>query len=139
MTEIEKGWHCTFTLKYHIVWVTKYRDEKFFGLVEKQAREVLKQVANEYDWEIEELGVEPDHIHVYVSAEPTDRPDDIVKWLKATSAKRLSQKYPYLANKKGNVWGRGYFISTVNDKTTSQQIKRYIQNQKQVAAQGTLF
>ena len=138
MSEIEKGWHNVYTLKYHIVWVTKYRYNKFFGQVEKEARQIFFGIAKEYDWEIEELGVESDHVRIYLSTEPTDRPDDVVKWLKGESSKRLGRKYPYLKNKKGAVWARGYFISTVNDKTISEQIKRYIRNQKAVSSQGKL-
>jgi putative transposase len=139
MANIEKGWHCVYTLKYHIVWVTKNRYNKFFGQVEKDTKETLKQIAQDYDWEIEELEMMPDHIHLYVATEPTDRPSDVVKRLKEESSKKMGRKYPYLKNKKGAVWGRGYFISSVNDKTTAQQIKKYIRNQKAVAAQGKLF
>jgi len=137
--EIEKGYHCVYSLKYHIVWITKYRYNKFFKQVEQEARKVLQQIAVDYDWEIEELGVEPDHVHVYISTEPTDKPTDVVKRLKEESSKALGKQYPYLKNKKGAVWGRGYFMTTVNDRTTSEQIKRYIRNQKLVAAQGKLF
>lgn len=80
-----------------------------------------------------------DHLYLYLSTEPTDRPSDVIKKLKEESSKALGIKYPYLKNKKGAVWERRYFITTVNDKTTSEQIKRYIRNQKAVAAQGTLF
>ena len=139
MGAIEKGWHCRYTLKYHIVWITKYRYSKFYGQVEKDTEEALKQIAKDYDWEIEELEVMPEHVHLYVATEPTDRPCDVVKKLKEESSKRMGKKYPYLKNKKGAVWGRGYFISSVNDKTTAQQIKKYIRNQKIVAAQGRLF
>jgi len=139
MAKIEKGYHCVYSLKYHMVWITKYRYKKFFGSVEKEAVKILKWIAESYDWEIEEMDVSPDHLHLYISTEPTDRPSDVIKKLKEESSKTLGKKYPYLKNKKGAVWGRGYFITTVNDKTTSEQIKRYIRNQKAVAAQGTLF
>lgn len=104
---VEKGWHCRYTIKYHIVWVTKHRYNKFFGQVEKETKEVLKQIAQGYDWEIEEMEVMPDHVHLYVSTEPTDRPCDVVKRLKEESSKLMGKKYPYLKNKKGAVWGRG--------------------------------
>jgi putative transposase len=139
MTSIEKGWHNTYSLKYHVVWVTKYRYNKFFGQVEKDTKEALKQIALDYDWEIEEMEMMPDHIHLYISTEVTDRPCDVVKRLKEESSKQMGKKYPYLKNKKGAVWARGYFITTVNDKTTAEQIKKYIRNQKAVAAQGKLF
>lgn len=137
--EIEKGYHCVYSIKYHIVWISKCRYKKFFGQVEKRTQEVLKQIASEYDWTIEEIDISPNHIHLYLAAEPTDRPDEIIKWLKSDSIKILSKEYPYLKNKKNAVWGRGYFITTVNDKTTSETIKRYIRNQKQLANQDRLF
>jgi putative transposase len=136
---VDKGYHTTYSFKYHIVWVTKYRYAKFFGQVEKDAIVILKSIAVEYDWEIEEIDVSPDHVHLYLVGEPTDKPCDIVKRLKEESSKFLGRKYPYLRNKKGAVWARGYFMTTVNDKTTSEQIKRYIRNQKHVAIQGSLF
>jgi len=139
MSLVERGWHCSYTLKYHIVWVTKYRFNKFFGQVEKETKETLRQIATDYDWDIEEMEIMPNHVHVYVSAEQTDRPCDVVKKLKEESSKAMGKKYPYLKNKKGAVWARGYFISSVNDKTTSEQIKKYIRNQKIVAAQRKLF
>jgi putative transposase len=139
MAAIEKGYHCVYSLKYHVVWITKNRYSKCYGSVENEAKNILKQIAQDYDWEIEEMDVSPDHIHIYISTEPTDKPSDVIKRLKEESSKTLGSKYPFLKNKKGAVWGRGYFITTVNDKTTSEQIKRYIRNQKTVAAQGTLF
>jgi len=136
---MDKGYHTTYSFKYHIVWVTKYRYAKFFGAVEKEAVVIFKSIALDYDWEIEAIDVSPDHVHLYLVGEATDKPCDIVKRLKEESSKILGRKYPYLKNKKGAVWARGYFMTTVNDKTTSEQIKRYIRNQKQVAAQGSLF
>jgi len=137
--EIEKGYHCVYSIKYHIVWISKFRYKKFFGQVEKRTQEVLKQIASDYDWTIEEIDVSPDHLHLYLAAEPTDRPDDIIKWLKTQSSKTLGKEYPYLKNKKNAVWARGYFITTVNDKTTAETIKRYIRNQKELSKQGRLF
>ena len=137
--EIEKGYHCAYSIKYHIVWISKCRYKKFFGQVEKRTQEVLKQIASEYDWTIEEIDISSDHIHLYLSSEPTDAPDAIIKWLKSDSSKILGKEYPYLKNKKNAVWARGYFITTVNDKTTSETIKRYIRNQKQLSNQGRLF
>ncbi len=126
--KIEKGYHCIYSLKYHIVWVTKYRYAKFFQHIEQETSMTLKQVAFDYDWEIEEMDVSPDHVHVYLGMEPTDTPCVVVKKLKEESSKVLGRKYPSLRNKKGAVWARGYFMTTVNDKTTSEQIKRYIRS-----------
>lgn len=76
------------------------------------------------------MDVSADHVHLYVATEPTDRPCDVVATLKAKSASRLQDEFPELRAGKGRVWGRGYFISSVNDRTTSQVIIQYIKKQQ---------
>lgn len=124
------GDHTTYILKYHIVWITKYRRKKFFEKHQIRCREILAALCLEYEWLIEALDVSPDHTHLYVATEPQDRPSDVVATLKAKSASILRQEFPELRAGKGRIWGRGYFISSVNDKTTSHIIIKYIRNQK---------
>ncbi len=124
-----KSDHAVYSLKYHIVWITKYRYKKFYSVHKQRCKEILAQIATEYEWKIEALTVESDHVHLYLSTDPTDKPCDVVKILKCKSASVLKQEFPILQTGKGNVWGRGYFITSVNDKTTSITIRKYIQNQ----------
>jgi len=140
-TNLKKSDHAVYSLKYHIVWITKYRYKKFFAEQQKRCKEILIQIATEYEWEIEEMSVEKDHVHLYISTDPTDKPCNVVQVLKCKSASILKKEFPFLKSGKGNVWGRGYFISSVNDKTTSEMIRRYIQNQQheQQIKQATLF
>ena len=137
--DIYKTAHVVYNIKYHLVWITKYRYKKFHGRVAERTKELLLELGLEYEVPIEEISIEPDHVHIYIRMDPDDRPSKVVQVLKSQSAKVLKQEYKYLANKKGNVWGRGYFITSVNDKTTSEMIKRYIRNQKQEAKQMKIW
>jgi putative transposase len=137
--KLYKASHTVFSLKYHIVWITKKRVRKFYRVVADRAKEILAVVGEENDVMIEEVSVEPDHVHLYVMIGPEQALCDAIAAMKAASAKLLQQEYPYLADEKGRVWGRGYFVTSVNDKTTSAVIKKYIQNQWTHRAQLDIF
>lgn len=137
--KLYKASHTVFSLKYHIVWITKKRVRKFYRLVADRAKEILAAVGEESDVVIEEVSVEPDHVHLYAMIGPEQALCDAIAAMKAGSAKLLQQEYPYLADEKGRVWGRGYFVTSVNDKTTSAVIKKYIQNQWTHRAQLDIF
>jgi len=137
--KLYKASHTVFSLKYHIVWITKKRVRKFYRLVANKATEILAVVGEENDVMIENIAVEPDHVHLYAMVGPEQALCDAIGAMKAGSAKLLQQEYPYLADDRGRVWGRGYFVTSVNDKTTSAVIKKYIQNQWAQRAQVELF
>lgn len=135
--------HATYVLKYHIVWITKYRRRKFIEEKRTRCKEVLHSICVEYEWIPETLEVSSDHIHLYLVTDPADRPCDVVAILKSKSASVLKQEFPELQAGKGRVWGRGYFISSVNDRTTSKIINQYIRNhnreEERLAKQLRLF
>ena len=137
--KLYKASHTVFSLKYHIVWITKKRHKTFYRLVANRAKEILAVVGEENDVMIETISVEPDHVHLYAMIGPEQALCDAIAAMKAQSAKLLQQEYPYLADERGRVWGRGYFVTSVNDKTTSIMIKRYIENQWSQRAQLELI
>jgi putative transposase len=127
--KLYKASHTVYSLKYHLVWITKKRYKKFYRLVVERAKDILAQICDENDLILEEIAIEPDHIHLYLTIGPEISVSETVAILKSVSASRLKQEYPYLSDERGRVWGRGFFATTVNDKTTSTVIKKYIKNQ----------
>ncbi|MCK8827433.1 IS200/IS605 family transposase [Natroniella acetigena] len=124
--------HCRYLLQYHLVWCPKFRFEVIQGDIEQSLKNILANVCNKYQYEILELEVMTDHIHIFLSAKPTVAPTDIVRTLKSISAIKLFKEYPKL--KKfyaccGSLWSKGYFVSTIEN-VSFHTIKRYIQNQK---------
>ena len=64
--------NCVYSLKYHLVWCPKYRKKVLVGQVEARLRELLYEKANNMGVEIEALEIMPDHVHMFVSADPTE-------------------------------------------------------------------
>ncbi len=135
--------HATYILKYHIVWITKYRRRKFVQVHRLRCREIIYSICSEYEWIPETFEVSADHVHLYLVTEPVDRPCDVVAILKSKSASILKVEFPELQSGKGHIWARGYFISSVNDRTTSRIINSYIRDhnleEERLARQLRLF
>ena len=130
---IRRTKHAVYDLKYHLVWVPKYRAHILGEEVAQYVKEVFQQVAEEYDFHIDTMEVMEDHVHVFIEAPPAYAPADVVRILKSISAREVFKKFPKMrrAMWSGMIWGDGYFVRSVGDKVTADVIRKYIRYQKQ--------
>jgi putative transposase len=120
-----------YNINYHIVWCPKYRREILFGDQAEFLNLVLHNVAKENDWEILELKVMPDHIHLFLSAPPKFAPTDIIQRLKGRSSREMFLQFPLLKTvlRKGKLWSPSYYVGTAGH-VSEETIRRYIQEQE---------
>jgi putative transposase len=120
--------HAVYDLKYHFVWIPKYRKQLLVGEVGEAMREILPKIAEAYEMEIDTMEVVEDHVHIILSAPPRYSPARIMQILKSISARELFARFPWLKGKLwgGELWGDGYFVRSVGDQVTSEIIRRYI-------------
>ena len=128
MSPIKRTKHAVYDLKYHLVWVPKYRKKILTKEIEEVAREIFKEIAEQYEFEIDEMEVAIDHVHIFLVAPPRYSPARVVQILKSISAREIFKKFPRLRKQlwAGELWNDGYFARTVGDKVTSDVIRRYI-------------
>ncbi|MFN7716832.1 MAG: IS200/IS605 family transposase, partial [Pseudanabaenaceae cyanobacterium] len=74
--------HVKFLINYHFVFIPKRRRRVLTGNVATRLRQIFLELAIEKGWDILALEVAPDHVHLFVSAKPTDTPHLIVKAFK---------------------------------------------------------
>jgi len=91
-----------YEINYHIVWCTKYRKQVMNDELKEFLDDQIRTIADSKEWEILELEVMPEHIHLFISAPPFMSPTDIVKIMKGVTTKRVFQKFPELRKKKKN-------------------------------------
>jgi putative transposase len=131
MAEYRRSAHAVFDLKYHLVWITKYRYKVLRGRVAERTRDLIRQSCEAREVVIMRGAVSPDHIHMLVSAPAHLAPWKMVQFIKGRSSRRLQEEFPELRKKYWgqHMWARGYFCATVGavDEAT---IKAYIENQK---------
>ena len=131
MLEYRTSAHAVFDLKYHFVWITKYRYKILRGRVAERARDLLRQICQTRDVAIIRGAVAPDHIHMLVSAPPDMAPAKLVQYLKGRSSRRLQDEFPELRKRYWgqHLWARGYFGASVGA-VDEDTIKKYIESQK---------
>lgn len=121
MSPIKRTRHAVYDLKYHLVWCPKYRKKIFTKEIEEVARKFFKEITEQYEFEIDEMEVVIDHVHVFLTASPRYSPAQVVQILKSISAREIFKKFPELKKQlwAGELWNDGYFARTVGDKVTT--------------------
>jgi putative transposase len=131
---IRKTSHARYDLWYHIAWCTKYRKEIFIDYhIKEKVKTIFRTIASHYDMNIEEVNCISDHIHLSISAPPRIAPARIVQILKGISTKMLFDEFPGLKNEYwgGEIWAGGYFVRSVGQGMTKQQIDKYVREQSE--------
>lgn len=128
-TRYAKNAGAVFSLKYHVVWCPKYRRPVLTPPVDGRLKEVLGEVAADYGMTLHALEVMPDHVHVFVEADPTIGVAEIVNRLKGRSSRILRCEFPSLRSRLPTLWSRSYFAATVGG-VSEETIHRYIAEQK---------
>ena len=133
--------HAVYDTRYHLVWCPKYRKRLFAqDHVREGCAELFREIAEEYGYEIMEMEVSEDHVHIFLSFPPRYSIGEVVRALKSISARELFKHYPSLKQRlwRGELWEDGYFARTVGDSLTSDMIEKYIRDhrdEKQLPAQ----
>ena len=132
MSKVTYGRGYVYSIKYHIVWCTKYRHEVLVNEIDDKLKEIIEGIANDNNFTIEEMETDLDHIHLLISCSPQHYIPNLIKALKGVSARLLFKEFPKLKNKLwgGHLWNPSYFVATVSE-TTEEQIREYIKSQKQ--------
>lgn len=89
---------------------------------------ILRETAAEVGFDILALEIMPDHLHLFVSADPQWAPNPIVARLKGKTSRLLRQEFPFLL-KMPSLWTRSYFCSTAGN-VSADTIRRYIEAQR---------
>ena len=137
--EYNKSSHAVYDIKYHIIWVTKYRYKVLGGTLSKRLRELIRQGCLARNMTIISGNISKDHVHMLLSCPPSIAPSKIVQYLKGRSSRLLQEEFPELRKRYWgqHLWARGYFCATVGS-VTEETIKRYIENQE-ITAQDDVF
>ena len=121
-----------YSLKVHIVLVTKYRKKLQKGSITDDVKQKIFDIANTRGYEIIAMEADKDHLHFLISYDTTDRVCDIVKIVKQETTYYLWQKYGSFLSKqywkKRIFWSDGYFACSIGE-VSSATIQKYIESQ----------
>ena len=108
-----------YSLKIHIVLVTKYRKQLLIGSIADDVKQKIFDIANTLGYEIIAIETDKDHIHFLLSYGTADRVCDIVKIVKQETTYHLWQKYSSVLSrqywKDKTFWSDGYFACSIGE------------------------
>ena len=126
------------------MWTPKYRYRILTDQLGLDVNSCIRTFSDQLKYEITELNVQIDHVHLLVMVPPKISISDYVGTVKGRTAIRVLNKYKKLKQKPywGNhFWSRGYCVDTVG--LDSEMIRKYVKYQedkeRKEEKQGKLF
>ena len=120
--------HSRYDIKYHFVWVTKYRKEILTGAVGTRVRDLVREICRTHDIEILQGAVSRDH--VLLSCPPNLSPSKIMQYIKGKTSRKLMMEFKHIQTQYWgrHLWARGYFVASSGN-VTDEAIMEYIRRQ----------
>ena len=139
MKKYRKTSHSIYDIKFHFIWITKYRKPMLSGSIGKRLRILIREICKTMDIEIIKGHVSKDHVHLFVSMLPYHSVSQVMKRItvsqvmkriKGKTSKRLLSKNRILAKQCWGriLWARGYF-SASSGNVIDDVIVQYIEQQ----------
>jgi len=130
MEYYRKSSHTVYDLKYHLVWVTKYRKPVLRGEIAERLRDLIREICKATDVEILKGHISKDHVHIFVSVPPHVSVSDLVQAVKGKSSRKMLMEYKSLSRAfwGRHLWARGYFGASSGN-VTDEVILKYIEQQ----------
>ena len=129
--KVEHSSHCSFRIRYHMVFVVKYRKSIITPEIFNYLKEICEGIEERYYLKFHALGHEDNHLHLLVEARPRYSPSEIMQICKSITAKQIFKKFPEVKEELwgGHFWTEGGHIDTIGDGYGENKMKEYIKKQ----------
>ena len=114
-----------FSCNYHVVFCPKYRRPVLVDGVDERFKEIAQEVADELGFEIAEMEVMPDHVHLLLSIDPQLSIHRAIKRIKGRSSHDLREEFPWLKSRIPTLWTNSYFVSTAPFSLTARTLVNF--------------
>ena len=137
MEHYRRSSHTVYDLKYHLVWVTKYRKPALTGEIAIRLRELVREICKSKDIEILKGHISRNHVHIFVSVPPHISVSDLLKSVKGKTSRKMLMEFKTLSRQFWGryLWTRGYFAASSGN-ATDEVIIKYIEQQGQEPPEG---
>ena len=92
-------------------------------------KELIQSIATENHFEVIEMEIMPDHVHLLLEVDRNSEFTKAVKTIKGKTSRILRQEFHWLTTKLPTLWTNSYFCSTVGGAPLGI-VKQYIESQK---------
>lgn len=119
-----------YDLRYHFVFIPRYRKRVLVGRLAKSIEGMIKFACQIHGWEIYELAIQKDHIHLYLGASPKESPSEVMRLIKGGTSNKIRKLFPSLDEIYwgATFWADGYLVKSVGE-MTDKVISSYVKGQ----------
>lgn len=118
-----------YSCQYHVIFCPKYRRAVLEGEIENRLKQLIHDKQKEYGYEVLDMEIMPDHVHLLIDVDPKKGIVTIVNMIKGYTSHELREEYPSLKSRLPTLWTHSKFISSVGS-VTLEVVKKYIEEQK---------
>jgi len=118
-----------YSCQYHVIFCTKYRRQVITDIIANRLKEVITENQTRHDYEIIDLEVMSDHVHLLIDVNPKIGIYTTINKIKGVTSRTLREEFSELKSKLPALWTNSKFISTVGS-VSLEIVKKYIENQK---------
>ena len=123
--------HAVYSLRLHIVFVTKYRRKTLTPEMLDYLRGAFAEILDGWRCTLLEFGGEADHVHLLVEIHPALNISTLINNLKTASSRRVRNRFadhlkPFYW--KPYFWHRAYYVGSVGG-ATLETVRRYVESQ----------
>ena len=136
--EIKVQAHVAYQIQYHVVWISKRRRKLFTdGIKDYLDKTIRSVVIDRYpDVYVHELNIQIDHVHALLEIPPKYCVGTVIGHIKGATSRLMRMHFDLLRHAR-ELWGDGYYVSTVG--FNEEDVRKYIRYQdKQERGQATL-
>jgi putative transposase len=76
--------------------------------------QIVHEVVQINEWEVIEVAIQPDHVHLFIRSNPYPLPTDIARLIKGRSSHLLREEFVHL-KRMPSLWTRSTFYSTAGN------------------------
>ena len=129
--EVKYACHCSYRIRYHMVFVIKYRKDLLDDEIKNCILTIFKGIEERYFLKFHAVGSDEDHLHILVEAAPKCSPSRVMQICKSITAIQIFKQLPRVKEELwgGHFWTEGGHIDTVGDGYDVEAMKTYIENQ----------
>ena len=131
MTPNKSSSHAVYSLKLHVVFVTKYRRKTLTPELLGYLEEAFGKILEDWRCKLLEFGGEADHVHLLIDIHPALNLSTLINNLKTASARRARNRFAeHLARFYGkpHFWHRAYYVGSVGG-ASLETVRAYVESQ----------
>ena len=131
LMKLKKTAQTVYDLRYHFTWVPKRRRKVLKGEIKERIIGMIKYACQLHEFELLDLVVDEDHLHLYLSAKPKYSPSRIANILKGGTSRKIRKMFPGLNESfwGASFWQDGFFVSSVGMKS-DDRMRKYLNEHK---------